>query len=361
MRGRSEYMEWSKTRSQARFNLASSGVAGFPLAELPVRLEDVELNGPSFYGYPPLLARLARKCGVPEDCVLPATGTSMANFLVLAGLLEPGDEVLVEQPTYGPLVDAARFLRADVRRFSRRAEEDFRLDPAAVEAAVTSRTRLIVVTNPHNPSSAVADEATVRRVAEIARAARARVLVDEVYLEASAVLGERRFTAFGLAPEIVVTSSLTKGYGLGGLRCGWALAEPDLVRRMWRLDDLMGVVPAHPAERLSIVALDHLDVVAARARRILVENARTANAFLDSRPDLRAPRVTAGMLSFPKLLRGDVDELARVLRDRYETSIVPGRFFEEPTHFRVALGALPEVVAEGLARVGQALDSLDGR
>jgi aspartate/methionine/tyrosine aminotransferase len=358
MQGRSEYMEWSKTRSQARFNLASSGVAGFPLAELPVRLEDVELNGPSFYGYPPLLARLAKKCGVPEDSVLPATGTSMANFLLMAALIEPGDEVLIEQPTYGPIVDTARFLRADVRRFSRRAEEDFRLDPAAVEAAVTPRTRLVVVTNPPNPSGALADEATMRRVGEIAREARARVLVDEVYLEASAVLGLPPFTAFGLAPEFVVSSSLTKGYGLGGLRCGWALAEPDLVRRMWRLDDLMGVVPAHPAERLSIVALDHLDVVAARARRILTENARAAHAFLDSRPDLAAPRVTTGMLVFPKLRHGDVDELARRLRDEHETSIVPGRFFDEPAHFRVALGALPETVAEGLARLGKTLDSL---
>jgi aspartate/methionine/tyrosine aminotransferase len=358
MHGRSEYMEWAKTRSHARFNLASSGIAAFPLAKLPVRLDELELTGPSFYGYPPLLARLARKCGVAEDCVLPATGTSMANFLVMAAVLEPGDHVLVEQPTYGPLVDAARFLRADLRRFPRRAEEDFRLDPAAVEAAITPRTRLVVVTNPHNPSSAIADGGTMRRLGEIARDASARLLVDEVYLEASSVLGRPRRSSFGLGPEIVVTSSLTKAYGLGGLRCGWALAEPDLVRRMWRLNDLMGVVPAHPAELLSIAALDHLDLAADHARRILVANREAVNAFLDSRNDLRAPRVAEGMLAFPRVLGKDVDTLVEVLREQHETTVVPGRFFDTPDHIRISAGAPPETVAGGLARLGEALDWL---
>jgi aspartate/methionine/tyrosine aminotransferase len=222
----SAYMGWAKTRSQAAFNLASSGVAPFPLSELPVRLEDVELTGPSFYGYPPLQERLARKCGVAEDSVVAATGTSMANFLVMAALLEPGDEILVEHPTYGLLTDAARYLRLDVKRFPRRFEEGFRLDAAAVEAAITPRTRLVVVTNLHNPSNALADEPVIRRVGEIARGVGARVLVDEVYQEALAVQGLPARSAFHLGPEFVATGSLTKAYGLGGLRCGWVLALP---------------------------------------------------------------------------------------------------------------------------------------
>jgi len=358
MRGQSAYMEWAKTRSQARFNLASSGLAPFPLAGLPVRIDDLELTGPSFYGYPPLLERLARKCGVSQDCVLPATGTSMANFLVMAALLEPGDEVLIEHPTYELLTDAARFLRAEIRRFPRSVEEDFRLDPTAVEAAITPRTRLVVMTNLHNPSNALADEATIRRVGEIARSVGARVLVDEVYLEALAVLGRPHASAFPLGPEFVVTSSLTKAYGLGGLRCGWALADPDLVRRMWRLDDLMGVVPAHPAERLSIAALDHLDLIASRARLILEKNRETVNRFFDARADLRTARVEAGMIAFPKQLRGDVETLSQILRDRYETTVVPGRYFEMPDHFRLALGCEPAVLTEGLRRLGSALDEL---
>jgi aspartate/methionine/tyrosine aminotransferase len=316
----------------------------------------VELTGPSFYGYPPLQERLARKCGVAPESVLAATGTSMANFLLMAALLEPGDEVLIEHPTYELLTDAARYLRLDVKRFPRRWEEDFRLDPDAVARALTTRTRLVVVTNLHNPSSAFADEATLVRVGEIARSVKARVLVDEVYLEALVVEGRPCRSAFHLGPEFVTTSSLTKAYGLGGLRCGWALADPDLVRRMWRLNDLFGVIPAHPAERLGVVALDHLDLVAARARRILEANREAVNHFFEERGELRAPRVDSGMITFPRLLRGDVETLAAILRDRYETTVVPGRYFEMPEHFRLALGCPPETLAEGLRRLAAALD-----
>src|SRR2546425_7946109 len=134
-------MEWAKTRSQAPFNLASSGMAALPLADLPWRAEDLELTGNSFYGYPPLQERLARKAGVSPDCVVAATGTSMANFLVMAALLEPGQEVLIEEPTYPLFVDAARWLRAEVRRFPRRFEDGFRLDPRSEERRVGKECR----------------------------------------------------------------------------------------------------------------------------------------------------------------------------------------------------------------------------
>jgi aspartate/methionine/tyrosine aminotransferase len=352
----SEYMEWAKTQSRARFNLASSGVEAFPLAELPLRLEDLELTGPSFYPYPPLQERLAQRAGTTPEHLVAATGTSMANLLVLASAAEPGDEVLIEHPTYELLVDAARYLGFVVRRFPRRSEEGFRLEPGAVAAAISPRTRIVVLTNLHNPSNAFASEETLQAVGDIARSVGARVLVDEVYREALAVLGRPTRSAFHLGPPFVATSSLTKAYGLGGLRCGWVLADPDLVRRLWRLNDLFGVVPAHPAERLSVVALEHLDRVAARARSLLETNRSVVNRFLASRPDLAARPVDAGMITFPRLLKGDVDGLCARLRDRYDTTVAPGRVFGLGDPFRLALGCPPATLAAGLERLGRALD-----
>ena len=352
----SEYMEWAKTRSAARFNLASSGVAAFPLAELGARIEDLEICGDSAYGYAPLQERLARKAGVDPDRVVHATGTSMANLLVLAAAARPGDEVLIEEPAYSLLVDAARWLRLDVRRFPRRAEEGFRLDPREVEKTLTPRTRLVVLTNLHHPSSAFSPPEDLRAVGEAARSVGARVLVDEVYLESLAVRGRPSGSAAHRGPEFVVTSSLTKAYGLSGLRCGWAVADPDLARRMWRLNDLFGVVPAHPAERLSVVALDHLGPIAARARAILEANAEGANAFLAARPDIACAPVDGGMIAFPRLLRGGVEPFCQALRERHETTVVPGRFFGAPGHFRLSLGCARETFEGGLARLARALD-----
>ena len=350
----SSYMEWAKTRSGARFNLASSGLEAFPLAELgPV--EPLEINGPSQYGYAPLQERLAQKAGVDPDRVVHATGTSMANLLAIAAVAEAGDEVLVEEPTYSLLTDAASWLRLEVRRFPRRAEDGFRVDPREVERALTKRTRLVVLTNLNNPTSAFVGGETLRAVGALARSVGARVLVDEVYLESLAVLGRPYVSAAHLGPEFVVTSSLTKAYGLSGLRCGWAIADPDLARRMWRLNDLFGVVPAHPAERLSVVALDRLDRPAARARRILEGNTAAANAFLASRSELECAPLDGGMIAFPRLVHGDVEALCDRLRAD-ETTVVPGRFFGAPRHFRLAIGCAPETLAGGLERLGRALD-----
>src|SRR5207253_9492419 len=111
-------------------------------------------------------------------------GTSLANHLAMAALIEHGDEVLIEQPTYDPLLAVARYLDAKIRRFPRPFEIEFKIDIDALEKQITPRTRLIVVTNLHNPSSALVDEATLRKVREVARDAGAHVLVDEAYLEA---------------------------------------------------------------------------------------------------------------------------------------------------------------------------------
>ena len=351
---RSPYMQWAKLHSEARYNLATSGVAGFPLSDLPVRLQDLEINGPTVYGYAPLQDRLARKTGVRPECVVAAAGTSMANHLAMAATFEPGDEVLIEEPTYELLVSTAQYLGAEIRRFPRRFEEGFRLDPDAVANRITSRTRLVVITNLHNPSGAYADAETLNRIGEIAKAARARVLSDEVYLET--LFDQTWEPAYRLGPEFVVTSSLTKAYGLSGLRCGWILAEPELAARMWQINDLYAATPAHPAELLSVIALDNLDRIKARAKHLLDANRLNLNAFLDSQTALECFRPAYGTTVFPKLSNGNVDEFCDVLKRNYETSIVPGCFFEMPSHFRIGIGGPHEMTAKAFERLAQALD-----
>lgn len=357
---RSPYMEWAKLHAHARFDLAASGVGSLPLAELPVPPEEVlaalEITGAPGYGYPPLLERLAARAGVDPERVVCATGTSMANHLALASVLDPGDEVLIEQPAYELLVAAAEYLGAAVRRFERRVEDGWAIDPEAVERAMTPRTRLVVVTNLHNPTGVRTTDEVLTELAGIAGRHGAHLLVDEVYLEACFDPAVR--SAVHLGGNVLVTASLTKVYGLSGVRCGWILAPQELARRMRHLDDLYGASAAHPAERLSVLLLDHLAPIAERARRRLVANHALLRRFLDTRADLDAVRPEHGTIVFPRLRAGRVEDLCRVLRERYETSVVPGRFFDEPRHFRLGLGAGTEVVDEGLRRLGRALDDL---
>ena len=358
----SAYMEWAKTRSHAKFNLATSGLLNFPFKEFPLQLENIELTAPGGYGYEPLMERLARHTGVPQECVVTATGTSLANHLAMAAVLDPGDEVLMELPVYGPILDVAEYLGACVKRISRRFENGFAIDLAELKKAITPNTRLIALTNLHNPSGALIPAETMRAIGELTQRVRAYVLVDEVYLEM--LFGRSAPFCFPIGEALaddgenpfIVTSSLTKVYGLSGLRCGWILASPALAKRMWLLNDLFAASPVHSAERMSVMALDHLELFRERARTLLAANRALLDAFLDSRSDLQCFRPPAGTVVFPRLTRGDPHAFFKLLRDKYETTVVPGAFFEMPQYFRIGIGGDTPGLRAGLERLGAALD-----
>jgi aspartate/methionine/tyrosine aminotransferase len=348
----SDYMHWAKTQSRARFNLATSGVGSFPLAEL-LHQPALEINGDSTYGYAPLQGAIARKYGVDPDCVVAAAGTSMANHLAMASLIDPGDEVLIEHPAYELLVSAALYLGADVKRFARAEENGYALDPAAIRRVLTNKTKLILITNLHNPTSVLAPEVVLREIGDLARSVGAHVLVDEVYLDA--VYENTPRTSYLLGSEFIVTNSLTKVYGLSGLRCGWILAHPDLARSMWRLNDLFGSIPAHPAELLSVAALGQLDTIRARAQKIVESDRALFSQFLARQNAVSAPRTPWGTTAFLRLYGGNVEDLLARLRAEYETTAVPGRFFEMPDHFRIGMGVDTDMFREGLRRLDLAL------
>lgn len=351
----SGYMHWAKFKPPARFALTGSEVPHFRMDSLPLALADLDLDGASHPRYAPLREAIAARYGVASEQVVAADGTSMANFLAMTALIGPGDEVLIEKPTYEPLLQAASFLGASIRRFDRRPEDGFRLDPDRIAATVGGRTRLIVVTNLHNPSSALAEEEELVAIGDIARRVGARVLVDEVYLDAAV---PPRPSAIHLGPEFVCTNSLTKVYGLSGLRCGWILAEPALAERMWRLNDLFGVNQAHPAERLACIAFENLDEVIGDSPAMIARNRDLFNAFAASRTDIDCMSAEHGIVAFPRWTGGDTERLDAFLRDRYDTAVVPGRWFEMPDHFRIGFGYPVNHFEEALGRLGAALDEL---
>jgi aspartate/methionine/tyrosine aminotransferase len=349
----SDYMHWSKTQNRAQFNLATSGVAPFPLRELPVDLKTLEINGEASYGYEPLQKAVAAHAGVDPDCVVESFGTSMANHLAMAAILEPGDEVLIEHPIYGPILDVARYLGAEVKRFARLKETGWAIDAQAVLHCISPKTRLIVITNLHNPTSALTPDSVLREIGEIARSVGALVLVDEVYLDA--VYQRTPRTSFHLGPEFVVTSSLTKVYGVSGLRCGWILAHPDLAWKMRRLNDLFSATAVYPGQLLAVATFKHLNRLREKARRIVDTDRKLLKDFLAKQSALSAVWTDWGTTSFIQLRDGNADDFLERLQSEFDTSAVPGRFFEMPDHFRIGMGVNTEMFAEGLNRINLAL------
>jgi aspartate/methionine/tyrosine aminotransferase len=243
-----------------------------------------------------------------------------------------------------------------VKRFQRAEENGWMIDSADVRDCVTPKTRLIVITNLHNPTSVLTPDSVLREIGDIARSVGALVLMDEVYLDA--VYEGTPRTSFNLGPEFVVTSSLTKVYGVSGLRCGWVLARPDLAWKMRRLNDLYSATPVHLGELLSVVAFNHLNLLRERARRIVEADRKLLREFLERQREVSAVATDWGTTSFLKLSRSrgtNVDEFLGRLRSDFDTSAVSGRFFEMPNHVRIGMGVNTEMFAEGLSRLGRAL------
>lgn len=346
-------MEWAKTRPSSEFDLAGSNILACSLDDLPGARDAVQLSGANDTGYAPFVEGIAKRYGTDPRRVTTATGTSGANFLVYAALLEPGDEVLVERPGYDPLLGAARLFSTATTRFDRTFESGFALDPDRVEAALTPRTKLIVITHPHNPTGVPAAAAALDEVGRLAARAGAHVLVDEVYRD---VTGDMAPPAAARDDVFITTSSLTKSYGLSSLRAGWVIASDEVTYRVRRARDIVDGTGSIVAERLAALAFSNLDALLARARGLLARNAAVVEAFLKTRAELEwVP--SSGTVVFPRLRA--VDDAApfvdRVMREQ-RTALVPGAFFQAPAHFRLGYGGDHEKVKAGLARVAAALD-----
>jgi aspartate/methionine/tyrosine aminotransferase len=212
----------------------------------------------------------------------------------------------------------------------------------------------VIVTSPHNPTSVVADVADLQAVGDIARDRGAHVLVDEVYLDST---GRGIEPAARLGEPFISTSSLTKSYGLSGLRCGWIISSPAIAERLRRARDVVDGTGSIVSERLSVVAFQHLAMLRSRARELLARNRAIIDAFLDARQDLEHVPPHGGTVVFPRI-RGiaDTSDFADRLLQQRETAVVPGRFFDAPAHIRIGFSGGTDSLEEGLTRLGAALD-----
>ncbi len=281
------YMHWAKTRPATEFDLAASNMLACSMDDLPGARDAVELTAINDEGYAPLKTAIAALYGVAPDRVVHAIGTSGANFLVIAAYAGAGDDVLIEAPGYDPLAGACRLLGATVHYFERRAADHFAINIDAMRRALTTRTRLAIVTSPHNPSGATLDRADLEALDAFSAETGVTVLVDEAYLDIARMLQDDPGVfprAASVSPRLISTSSLTKSYGLNGLRCGWAVVPEGADVQLRRRRDVIDGVGSAPVDRLAVLAFTHLSALGERARRHVSRNRSLVREFLDGQP-----------------------------------------------------------------------------
>jgi aspartate/methionine/tyrosine aminotransferase len=342
-----DYLSWAiETFPRASWDLATSGLPSIAASELGAPPDLADPGALRSFA-----AALAERYGVP---VVPALGTSGAAWIIAAAVLG-GDaaDVLIEQPTYEPLLRVIEGQGARVRRVRRSPEEGWRLDPRRVAEALTDGTRLVVMASPHNPTGAVTPDDDIAEIAAACAARGAYLFVDEVYRE----LVFPRTTARTLGPNVLVASSLTKCFGVGWARAGWALV-PEGLRRAAKIAEMhaAGVLPTM-CGAIGAHAVGRIDALAARAEALSAGKRAIVDAFLARHPELSwTPPPPRALFGFVRAEGVDVKAgLARAARE-HGLYAVDGAFFDEPAGFRLSWASLPpHRLAEALELLARAL------
>jgi aspartate/methionine/tyrosine aminotransferase len=351
------HMAWAKRHqleAPTRLDLSTSAVDYASIEDLGGIPAELPLKGNNGYGHPDLLKAIAGRYGLGEERVLPISGSSLANFLVGAALVQPGDRVVLERPVYEPLlriVEAAGGIPAWV---DRRMEDGWAVDPEALRHACGGKAALAILTNLHNPTGAGMDAGTVRACAAAAASAGANLLVDEVYLDSAFAMSPPPRPAATLAGNAVSTASWTKSYGLGGLRSGWVAGPADLIRRLKEIRDAVDVANPYPIDILSLQAWARRDALLERSGRRFRENWAVMAAWLARNPAWRCTSPAGGFVCCPRVPDGiEVPRFLETLMARHGCAVTPGEFFGLPRHIRIGFGGPTATLEEGLAAIDE--------
>jgi len=323
---------------------------------------------PESNGSPLLRERIAHfHPGARAENVLVTHGCSEANYTTLWGLVEPDDRVAVMIPNYLQSWGLARGYggRADAYRLMadrRGPRPRWALDVASLRRAVSRRTRVIVVTNPNNPTGAVLSPEEMDEVVRVARGVGAWILSDEVYRGAELVGDEASPTFWGRGHKIVVTGGLSKAFGLPGLRIGWIVAPPRLAARLWSYQDYTTLTPAMLSDRLARVALEprRRESILARTRRILRAQLPPIERWIRSHGELfeYVPPVAGAIALLRYRLPIGSVALSDRLRREKSVLVTPGAHFGIGRFLRIGYGYDPAKTLQGLGRIDELLADL---
>jgi aspartate/methionine/tyrosine aminotransferase len=351
--------------NKVELNISESGVLPLTTAELVgdrdalERILHVRQGYPQTNGSEELRSRIAELYpGARSENVLVTCGGSEANFTCTWALLEPGDEIVFTMPNYMQIAGLAPAFGATVKPLWLRESLAWAMDPDDLKRVVTSKTRMIAICNPNNPTGAILDASAREAIVSAAAKVGAWILADEVYRGAE-FQGGMIPSFWGSYESILCTAGLSKAYGLPGLRTGWVVGPPQMIERLWGYHDYTSIAPTVLTDRLASVALEpkRRAWILDRTRRILKKNYPVLKQWLDSHSD-RFSHIPpkAGAIAWAGLLGGgNSARLTEDLLARKNVLVVPGEQLGMESHLRFGYGGDADQLRRALARVDEYL------
>ena len=362
MKSRSAYLEWIKALEFPQYNLGMSGMyyTG-TVKDLGLDPADLPVNTPGMYGTESFRDALSGKYGVPPENIVISIGTSGINYLLFKTIFEPGDEVLVETPVYDPIPAAVQAVGARPIFLPRDPGNGYQFDESLILKLLSVKTKGLILTNLHNPTGVMISEENLKSLAGLLNQRGCYLIVDEIYIEF--FFGKDHGTAFHLADNIITTSSLTKAFGLGGLRAGWSFAPVKAVDKAHGLYNIMvGSGPGITEQIASKIVSDEnlYRRFADGTTKLIKENLPLVEEFVESRPEMTWVKPDGGITCFPVMDSSTkVEILHQILLKDYQTLIMPGKFFSSPMGFRLSYGIPQDILVKGLKNIGMALDVMN--
>jgi aspartate/methionine/tyrosine aminotransferase len=365
-----ELERWQSTwENRVRFNLSESGVHPLSIQELlglagasAMPLLEVRLGYSQSNGTDLLRERIAGLYpGVSAEQVLVTTGSSEANFVVCWRLIEAGDKVAVIVPNYLQTWGLVQNFGAQVRPIQLHEKEGWEPYAEEIRAAIVPGTKLVVVTNPHNPTGHVLSDAARSVILERSAEVGAWLLADEVYQGAECD-GRTTPSVWGGYDKVIVVNGLSKAYGLPGLRIGWIVAPPAFTQEAWARHDYTTIGPAGASDHLAAVALDPRvrEKLLERTRRILAANYPVLETWLKTFGDTftwHPPQ--AGAICWVRYRHAiPAAEIVEKVRAQHSVLLVPGEHFGMPGFLRFGFGDELKHFQEALAETERGLRRL---
>jgi capreomycidine synthase len=343
-------------------DMGCSGVENFSFGELrqlfnisPDDLDRIVLRDSWTLGGPDLRRAIGNRfCNGNAERVMATNGSSEANYLVMHSLLEPGDEVVVLDPCYQQLYSIAEAIGCKLKHWRLRFEDSFRADLSEARDLIGPQTRMIVVNFPHNPTGASLLPAEQDELIELAASAGAYLVWDAAFAE---------LTQDG--PELpdpgerydrsITMGTLSKAYGLPGMRVGWCLAAPDVLDRLVKLRDYTTLALSPLVEHVAARAIENGDLLLKPRLAQARHNLELLQSWVDSHSEfVQMVRPQGGVCAFLRLHDiVDVEDFCRQFAEKYSVLLVPGTSFGQSNHVRLGFGCSTAELTEGLSRLSQ--------
>lgn len=347
-------------------DIGSSGVQPYSLAELRSLLDishddldRIVFNDSHTLGGPGLRRAIAdRYCRGDQTRVMATQGSSEAIFLIMSSLLQPGDEVIACAPCYQQHFSIAESQGCSIKYWTLDFDRDFIPDLDELEAMIGPKTRMVVVNFPHNPTGATIDASLQRALVDVAAKHGLYLVWDAAFAELVHE-GEPLADPGSWYDRTITFGTLSKAFGLPGLRVGWIIAQPEVLESCVNLRDHTTLHLSPLNELIAERAVERAEALIEPRLTAAQTNLALLADWVESHRDcVDWVRPRGGVCAFVRFATvGDVEALCHTLARQHGVLLVPGSSFHQPAFVRLGFGSPTAEFQEGLARVSHVLRS----